>query len=1163
MIILKELNYILDKNSIKYLISFHKKNKNNLFFNKEHFYNACSKNNLNIIKYIYYHLENKNIEYQDAIENSCNQYNKKLILWLFKKANYTNEKIKKCLFYCINNNNLKLFTFLKNKYNFNIFHDDNYLFIYSIKKKKIKFIEYFLEFNFECYLKLNFELIKNIVYLNNIKIIKKILDKFKKINSKEIFIKLLENCVKLGFNDSINFLLEFDYIHIYLKEHISKYIYYSFMSNDLNVIKNLLSLKYENNLDYNFLNSHFIIQGNTDILNFILEKDKSINLYNYINLEKIFKNRLYNVLLFIFKKKPYAYLSKFYFNELKKNINDHYFKIILNIEDEDIKTFFKFIHFNNITINSDNILYLVNNLLIYGQINKIDFIKFHYPYYICFDNNSIISDSIKSNKIECIKYAINIRNKNIDDYKYDILYHSYINGLKDIINEYDENNEYEFSNYDTILIKNILKNDIFIINKILNKSNFDKNIINNDIIDIIFKLGNKDLIYKFLPFFNSNNLNNQVLIDELINNENYETLDLIKDKIDTDLLNSNLLLKICKFGNIKFIDWFLNLNLDYNNYINIAFNTLILYGHYDQSIYFYEKKNHKDLIDLADNNFHLFFEIVKNNNLKMVHWFLENFDDINNIQFLIYIELQDNGYQLIKYDNHEILNIVISKFRLEKNYNFLNNLFIYCLENYKNNSINFLDSKFKFIFDSTLKIDYKNIFINSIKYKYYHIITFLIKNIKNYSWLYIISYVDDNFEYIFNYLLENFYDYLNINEDLFFNILYNGKINYIKIFLNHCSDVIDLKKISEDDYIILLSYNNPDLLDYVYSLNKLDFSNNIDLLKIIINLNKSKLLKWFLDKFTYDDLHTENDFCFQSAIVYKNITILDLLYQYDDKVKFDSYKIDYLKIASKVYSLNIFLWISNKIENIDYTMENNILINNALSSNNLYIFKHIINNSEFDINYNDGILISTAFGNNYNEIIKFLFEKFDNINVLVRNQIIIKYAVEDADIEMIDLLYDYNNNFDLSLDNEYLFRIAAKMNHLEVVKWLFDKKKDIDYTINNHEVFYYICDHGYKNIALYLSELNPELYKVIIKDNEIETYHVNKNLTIINCTFTNHIDKCPICIDVESNIITNCNHQYCNECIKNLNNKNLNFICPLCRTEISELKHIKKIESEN
>ena len=283
-----------------------------------------------------------------------------------------------------------------------------------------------------------------------------------------------------------------------------------------------------------------------------------------------------------------------------------------------------------------------------------------------------------------------------------------------------------------------------------------------------------------------------------------------------------------------------------------------------------------------------------------------------------------------------------------------------------------------------------------------------------------------------------------------------------------------------------------------------------------------------------------------------------MLYDHDDLDKFNENKFNYLNISSKVDNIEIFKWLSNKFENIDYTMNDNILIYNSLVTNNISIFKYILNNVDIDINYNEGILITTAFGNNFNEIIIFLFNKFNNINVLIKNEIVMKYAVEDADIEMLDLLYNYNNNFNLSIDNEYLFRIACKMDHIEVVKWLISKKSNINYSINNHEIFYYVCEHQYTEIALFIKNLNPELYKVNIKDNEIESFSVNKILNIEGFKDISIVEKCPICLENDSKLITECNHQYCSDCLKNLNDKNFNFLCPLCRNEIKNIQYIKK-----
>ena len=154
------------------------------------------------------------------------------------------------------------------------------------------------------------------------------------------------------------------------------------------------------------------------------------------------------------------------------------------------------------------------------------------------------------------------------------------------------------------------------------------------------------------------------------------------------------------------------------------------------------------------------------------------------------------------------------------------------------------------------------------------------------------------------------------------------------------------------------------------------------------------------------------------------------------------------------------------------------------------------------------------------------------------------------------------SNFDLSRDNEYLFRIACKMDNLEIVKWLLEKKSDIDYTINNHEIFYYVCDHNFVSIALYFKNMNSDLYEVTIKNNEIENYSVNKKLFVDNSTlFISKIDKCPICLEVNSELITNCNHQFCLECTNKLNKKNISLKCPLCRTNIDSLKRINLIET--
>ena len=676
-----------------------------------------------------------------------------------------------------------------------------------------------------------------------------------------------------------------------------------------------------------------------------------------------------------------------------------------------------------------------------------------------------------------------------------------------------------------------------------------------NIIDIIFQVGNSDILKIFLPLFDEDNIKNDDIIQKCIENNNFEMIKLLSTKINlNEIIGPNLITKICNHGNIVFMKWFMDFNLNINFYIKSCFNILIMYEHYDQAIYFYNYGNHKEYIDLTYNNFSLLKEIIRKNNVYMFQWFLNNFNDMNKIQFLIYLELQENIVQLIKYDNFEILSFVLNRFKI-KNNNLIKILYKYAFSNYKIDTLTYLSTHFE-LKNYDLELDYKTIFFNSIKHNYYSVIDIIIKNVTKYSWLNIISYYENNND-TFLYLIEKYYDHLNINEETFYNILYTGNLECLKIFDKYYKGTIDYDKISDDDYLILISYNNIELLDYTYNLNpNVSFNNNEYIIKLIVKLNKYEILKWYFNNFKFDDLHFDDNYLYYTAIVSKNINIIELLFENDNIDKFNQDLKKYINITSFVKDLYIFKWFENKLDDIDLTFYYK-LIHNSIVSNNLIILKYLLDKNDIDINYDDGLIIRTAFGNNLNDIIEYLFEEYDNINVLVKNQIIMKYAIEDANLEMINLLYNYNSNFDLSIDTEYLFRIACKMDHIDVVKWLIDKKIDINYSINNHEIFYYVCEHNYIDIAEFYIELNSELYDIKVKDDEIIEYHVNKKIEINGELKVENIDKCPICLDENSKLITDCNHQFCEECLNNLNNKNIHFRCPLCRKDIISIKNLR------
>ena len=44
-----------------------------------------------------------------------------------------------------------------------------------------------------------------------------------------------------------------------------------------------------------------------------------------------------------------------------------------------------------------------------------------------------------------------------------------------------------------------------------------------------------------------------------------------------------------------------------------------------------------------------------------------------------------------------------------------------------------------------------------------------------------------------------------------------------------------------------------------------------------------------------------------------------------------------------------------------------------------------------------------------------------------------------------------------------------------------------------------------------------------------------------------NIDTCIICMENICDVISNCKHQFCMECIVKIYNKNIDLFCPMCR----------------
>jgi hypothetical protein len=235
---------------------------------------------------------------------------------------------------------------------------------------------------------------------------------------------------------------------------------------------------------------------------------------------------------------------------------------------------------------------------------------------------------------------------------------------------------------------------------------------------------------------------------------------------------------------------------------------------------------------------------------------------------------------------------------------------------------------------------------------------------------------------------------------------------------------------------------------------------------------------------------------------------------------------NYFSIKScAVYgNLKVFIWLYDKLrlnlDNIEICLELSII------SGNINIAKFLYNkNSNLDLSKNNNIYTECACRHNHLDIVKWLYN-------LIGNDI---------------FKFDQNEN--------YLIESSRK-NNLSIVYWLFNTKPEINIFINNDEAFRSACYNNSIEVAKWFNKLNPTRYYLEIEDHVITHFNVFKTYILSdNVINIENIDDCCICMNSKCNVITECNHQFCNNCLEKSFKRNQT--CPTCRFYINRVDKIK------
>ena len=565
-----------------------------------------------------------------------------------------------------------------------------------------------------------------------------------------------------------------------------------------------------------------------------------------------------------------------------------------------------------------------------------------------------------------------------------------------------------------------------------------------------------------------------------------------------------------------------------------------------------------------------------------------------NLSKLNYVSLFLDIYinnALIKFINNKSLNIVLNNY-LYLNDSILNKNLININE--RNTIINMIDRRI--IKSSDININ--NLVVNIkdlINDKKYFDILFLYDKNNIDIFNHIIFFYFDKYKKNINiednqllYFFES--NIINVNTCFYERYRIEDIINKIKIILNNKLLSIDLKTLE----CIFIYYNNSyhysksildkeKVLDYSLDffmkniLNKMELNINIKSKNIDIKLNifliENKLNKFFNfeDVFEIIDIYSSIiQMCKKSKIKNYIVNILNnteryLLFflYYKNFNKLDCYNIGLIidKIAD-IYLIRI----ENKIKNIinlrraDYNESfKNILLKiiDLFSMNyHLYFPTYTIEDILRDIIYyscddkskllliykilpdklSDCILNNSVYESNY--IILNYFEKYINkMFILFNNNLLkTKLILNEYEINIRKNIYFYYSLYSIKKTN---ITPEIMIDNLYILKINSGNDSNINYSI------IYLINYLLK--VKYPFSYESKYYEKIIIENINHNQIINESL-------------CPICLEENSNIITDCNHNICNNCFE----KQKFFVQPYCDIKCCMCRNnIKKIYSNH
>ena len=462
---------------------------------------------------------------------------------------------------------------------------------------------------------------------------------------------------------------------------------------------------------------------------------------------------------------------------------------------------------------------------------------------------------------------------------------------------------------------------------------------------------------------------------------------------------------------------------------------------------------------------------------------------------------------------------------------------------------------------------------------------------------------------IIEILLTHFENFIKFDP---YNLLYhaciNNQLTIVKFLLNKFNNILDLKMINYSlvmDSLIMghieiyklflsLNYHIPEqllklILIFICEkgntevlINILNISNTTDidiyfddnlLLQIACEFNHLNLVKYLLETFPNFDIHCNKETPFLEACRNGNLEIMQYLYQKDNTINLNINNEQPLYLVCKFGSIECIEYLESICKKIDYNVNDNIILILLCAQDNLEIIKKIYKKSNVNGEaFTKMITQSCTFGKI--DILEWIIALDNSIEYDYREMFDIacfnnQYEIAAWIYTKIKISFENNNSY-------FIFSNACAYDYIKIVEFF------INNSLINYNDYYFLiaCQNNSIQVSKLLYELYKEKYQLVIINGNIEDWLVknilqikinsnenknsensensenknseNKNTENKNSENKNteiNLEDCSICTSNKCNVLTECNHSFCYECLNKwycrLNN------CPLCKNEIN------------